>query len=89
MSEIGYEVVEEILNVIDFYDLREQWVFYIINVIKVKELFFKDVNYIVWGQDVMIVDEFIGRVMQVLFVQIYIEFYFFYYCWCVICLVVF
>lgn len=30
---------------------------------KVKELFIKDVNYIVWDDEVVIVDEFIGRVM--------------------------
>uniref|UniRef100_A0A7I4C591 chloroplast protein-transporting ATPase n=1 Tax=Physcomitrium patens TaxID=3218 RepID=A0A7I4C591_PHYPA len=64
MSEIGYEAAEEILNVTDLYDPREQWASYIINAIKAKELFLKDVNYIVRGQDVMIVDEFTGRVMQ-------------------------
>lgn len=67
MSEIGYEAAEEILNVTDLYDPREQWASYIINAIKAKELFLKDVNYIVRGQDVLIVDEFTGRVMQVLF----------------------
>ena len=66
MSEIGYEAAEEILNVTDLYDPREQWASYIINAIKAKELFLKDVNYIVRGQDVLIVDEFTGRVMQVL-----------------------
>lgn len=64
MSEIGYEAAEEILNVTDLYDPREQWASYIINAIKAKELFLKNVNYIVRGQDVLIVDEFTGRVMQ-------------------------
>jgi preprotein translocase subunit SecA len=66
MSEIGYEAAEEILNVTDLYDPREQWASYIINAIKAKELFLKNVNYIVRGQDVLIVDELTGRVMQVL-----------------------
>lgn len=65
MSEIGYEAAEDILNVTDLYDPREQWASYVINAIKAKELFLKDVNYIVRGQDVLIVDEFTGRVMQV------------------------
>ena len=65
LTEQGYEDAEEILNVKDLYDPREQWASYILNAIKAKELFLKDVNYIVKGQEVVIVDEFTGRVMQV------------------------
>lgn len=66
LSEVGYEAAEEILNVTDLYDPREQWASYLINAIKAKELFLKDVTYIVRGQEVLIVDEFTGRVMQVI-----------------------
>lgn len=65
LTEQGYEDAEEILDVTDLYDPREQWASYILNAIKAKELFLKDVNYIVKGQEVVIVDEFTGRVMQV------------------------
>lgn len=65
LSEQGYEDAEEILNVKDLYDPREQWASYILNAIKAKELFLRDVNYIIRGKDVLIVDEFTGRVMQV------------------------
>ena len=45
------------------YDPREQWASYLINALKAKELQAKDVNYIVRGQEIIIVDEFTGRTM--------------------------
>lgn len=73
LSEVGYEAAEEILNVTDLYDPREQWASYLINAIKAKELFLKDVTYIVRGQEVLIVDEFTGRVMQVILDQFFFK----------------
>ncbi|KAK4745302.1 hypothetical protein SAY87_011614 [Trapa incisa] len=64
LTEQGYEDAEEILDVKDLYDPREQWALYILNAIKSKELFLRDVNYIIRGKEVLIVDEFTGRVMQ-------------------------
>lgn len=64
LTEQGYEDAEEILNVKDLYDPREQWASYLINALKAKELFLKDVSYIVRSKEVVIVDEFTGRVMQ-------------------------
>lgn len=64
LTEQGYEDAEEILNVRDLYDPREQWASYLLNALKAKELFLKDVSYIVRGKEVVIVDEFTGRVMQ-------------------------
>ncbi|XP_027366452.1 protein translocase subunit SecA, chloroplastic isoform X2 [Abrus precatorius] len=64
LSEQGYEDAEEILAVKDLYDPREQWASYVLNAIKAKELFLRDVNYIIRGKEVLIVDEFTGRVMQ-------------------------
>uniref|UniRef100_A0A1D1Z6H1 Protein translocase subunit SecA n=2 Tax=Anthurium amnicola TaxID=1678845 RepID=A0A1D1Z6H1_9ARAE len=64
LSEQGYADAEEILDVRDLYDPREQWASYILNAIKAKELFLRDVNYIIRGKEVLIVDEFTGRVMQ-------------------------
>lgn len=66
LTEQGYEDAEEILDVKDLYDPREQWASYVLNAIKAKELFLRDVNYIIRGKEVLIVDEFTGRVMQVI-----------------------
>ncbi|KAG2597307.1 protein translocase subunit SECA1, chloroplastic-like isoform X2 [Panicum virgatum] len=63
LTEQGYADAEEILDINDLYDPREQWASYVLNAIKAKELFLKDVNYIVRSKEVLIVDEFTGRVM--------------------------
>lgn len=68
LTEQGYADAEEILDVKDLYDPREQWASYLLNAIKAKELFLRDVNYIIRGKEVLIVDEFTGRVMQVSFI---------------------
>lgn len=65
ITEQGYVDAEEILNVKDLYDPREQWASYLLNAIKAKELFLRDVNYIIRDKEVLIVDEFTGRIMQV------------------------
>jgi len=63
LTEDGYEAAEDVLQVQDLYDPREQWASFLINAIKAKELFLKDVSYIVKGGEVVIVDEFTGRTM--------------------------
>uniref|UniRef100_A0A0E0JHT8 Protein translocase subunit SecA n=1 Tax=Oryza punctata TaxID=4537 RepID=A0A0E0JHT8_ORYPU len=63
LTEEGYADAEEILDINDLYDPREQWASYVLNAIKAKELFLRDVNYIVRSKEVLIVDEFTGRVM--------------------------
>ncbi|KAL6782036.1 SECA1 [Auxenochlorella protothecoides x Auxenochlorella symbiontica] len=63
LTEDGYEAAEDVLQVTDLYDPREQWASYIINAIKAKELFLRDVSYIVRGGEIVIVDEFTGRTM--------------------------
>uniref|UniRef100_A0ACD5VNF5 Uncharacterized protein n=1 Tax=Avena sativa TaxID=4498 RepID=A0ACD5VNF5_AVESA len=63
LTEQGYADAEEILDINDLYDPREQWASYVLNAIKAKELFLRDVNYIVRSKEVLIVDEFTGRVM--------------------------
>lgn len=74
LTEQGYEDSEEILGVKDLYDPREQWASYVLNAIKAKELFLRDVNYIIRGKEVLIVDEFTGRVMQVISASFFLIF---------------
>jgi preprotein translocase subunit SecA len=63
LTEEGVIQAELQLNVNDLYDVENPWAPYIFNAIKAKELFIKDVNYIVKDQEVLIVDEFTGRIM--------------------------
>ncbi|PLS68826.1 MAG: preprotein translocase subunit SecA [Cyanobacteria bacterium M5B4] len=63
LTDEGYEAAEKLLGVTDLFDQEDPWAHYIFNAIKAKELFIKDVNYIVRNDEIVIVDEFTGRVM--------------------------
>lgn len=63
LTEEGYEAAEDLLQVSDLYDPREQWATYLLNALKAKELFLKNINYIVKSGEIIIVDEFTGRTM--------------------------
>ncbi|XHU95183.1 MAG: preprotein translocase subunit SecA [cyanobacterium endosymbiont of Rhopalodia gibba] len=63
MTDQGFEKAEELLGVKDLYDQENPWAHYIFNAIKAKELFVKDVNYMIRSKEVVIVDEFTGRVL--------------------------
>ena len=63
LTDEGFIRAEELLGVQDLFDPKDPWAHYVFNAIKAKELFVKDVNYIVRNGEVVIVDEFTGRVM--------------------------
>jgi preprotein translocase subunit SecA len=63
LTDEGFIQAEKLLEVTDLFDPKDPWAHYIFNAIKAKELFILDVNYIVRGEEVVIVDEFTGRVM--------------------------
>ncbi|MCA1994575.1 MAG: preprotein translocase subunit SecA, partial [Coleofasciculus sp. S288] len=63
MTDEGFAEAEKLLEVEDLYDPNDPWAHYIFNAIKAKELFIADVNYIVRNGEVVIVDEFTGRVL--------------------------
>ncbi len=63
LTDEGFEKAENLLEVSDLFDPKDPWAHYIFNAIKAKELFTKDVNYIVRNSEIVIVDEFTGRVM--------------------------
>ncbi len=64
LTDEGFIEAEKLLEVGDLYDPENPWAHYIFNAIKAKELFTNDVNYIVRNDEVVIVDEFTGRVLQ-------------------------
>jgi preprotein translocase subunit SecA len=63
LTEEGISESEKRLLITDLYDVQDPWAPYIFNAIKAKEFFIKDVNYIVRDNEVIIVDEFTGRIM--------------------------
>jgi len=63
VTKEGAVQVEEILGVNDLYNPNDPWIPYIINALKATTLFFRNVNYIVQNNQIIIVDEFTGRIM--------------------------
>ena len=63
MTDEGFAKAEELLGVKDLFNPEDPWAHYIFNAIKAKELFTKDVNYMVRNKEIVIVDEFTGRVL--------------------------
>ena len=64
LTDNGILKCEKMLNGLDLYDVLNPWAPYILNSIKAKELFIKDVHYIVKDEEIIIVDEFTGRIME-------------------------
>ena len=64
LTDNGIIECEKMLNGLDLYDVLNPWAPYILNSIKAKELFIKDVHYIVKDEEIIIVDEFTGRIME-------------------------
>jgi preprotein translocase subunit SecA len=65
ISEDGVAKVEEILGVENLYDsLNTPLVHHLQNAVKAKELYKRDVEYLVRDGEVLIVDEFTGRVLE-------------------------
>ena len=63
LTEKGSIQAEEMLSVQDLYDPKDPWIPYVMNALKAKALFFKNVHYIVQNNRIVIVDEFTGRIM--------------------------
>ena len=63
LTDEGFAKAEQMIGVSDLYDPQDPWAHYITNALKAKDLFTRDVNYIVRNDEAVIVDEFTGRVM--------------------------
>jgi preprotein translocase subunit SecA len=63
LTDEGILKSEQLLGNKDLYNPKDPWAPYIFNAIKAKELFIRDVHYIVRENQVIIVDEFTGRIM--------------------------
>ncbi len=63
LTDEGYAKAEQLLGVTDLFSAADPWAHFVTNALKAKELFLKDVNYILRNAEVVIVDESTGRVM--------------------------
>ncbi len=63
LSEFGIRKVEKVLNVNNLYEESFETIHYIENAIKARALFHKDKDYVIKDGEIIIVDEFTGRLM--------------------------
>ena len=63
-TEDGVIKAEELLNVDELFDMKTQYAHHLLQALKAKELFVKDTDYVIKDNQIMIVDEFTGRIME-------------------------
>jgi preprotein translocase subunit SecA len=64
LTSSGIRKVQKLLNVENIYNSGEPWIPFVLNALKAKTLFLKDIHYIVKNNEIVIVDEFTGRIME-------------------------
>ena len=64
LTEDGIDRAQELLQIKDLFDINTQYAHHLLQALKAKELFVKDTDYVVRNNEVMIVDEFTGRLME-------------------------
>ena len=64
LTEEGIDKAQALLQIKDLFDINNQYAHHLLQALKAKELFIKDTDYVVKNNEVMIVDEFTGRIME-------------------------
>ncbi|MFH0702430.1 MAG: preprotein translocase subunit SecA [bacterium] len=64
LNEEGIDKAQELLNVKDIFDISTHYAHYLLQALKAKELYRRDTDYVVKDDEVIIVDEFTGRLMD-------------------------
>jgi preprotein translocase subunit SecA len=64
LTEEGIDRAQELLNIEDLFDIQHNMAHHMLQALKAKELFKRDIDYVVKGDEVVIVDEFTGRLME-------------------------
>lgn len=64
LTEEGIDKAQEIVGVEDLFDISTQYAHHLLQAIKAKELYIRDTDYVVKDNEVVIVDEFTGRLMD-------------------------
>lgn len=64
LTEEGIDKAQEIIGVQDLFDINTQYAHHLLQALRAKELFVKDTDYVVKNGEIMIVDEFTGRLME-------------------------
>nr|YP_010277195.1 preprotein-translocase subunit a [Thalassionema nitzschioides]UHY40718.1 preprotein-translocase subunit a [Thalassionema nitzschioides] len=63
ITDLGSKQVEKITQTKNLFDTDNPWIPFIRNALRAETLFFNDINYIIQNNQIIIVDEFTGRIM--------------------------
>ena len=64
LTEEGIDKAQEILEIPDLFDINNQYAHHLLQALKAKELFHLNTDYVIKNGEVLIVDEFTGRLME-------------------------
>ncbi len=64
LTEDGIDRAQELIGIKDLFDINTQYAHHLLQALKAKELFVRDTDYVVKDGEVVIVDEFTGRLME-------------------------
>ena len=64
LTEEGIDHAQELIGINDLFDINTQYAHHLLQALKAKELFVKDTDYVIKDGEIMIVDEFTGRLME-------------------------
>ena len=64
LTEEGIDRAQEILEISDLFDINNQYAHHLLQALKAKELFHLNTDYVIKNGEVVIVDEFTGRLME-------------------------
>ncbi len=64
LTEEGIDRAQEILDIKDLFDINNQYAHHLLQALKAKELFHLNTDYVIKNGEVIIVDEFTGRLME-------------------------
>lgn len=64
LTEEGIDKAQELLGIQDLFDINNQWAHHLLQALKAKELFTLNTDYVIKDGEVVIVDEFTGRLME-------------------------
>ena len=64
LTEEGIDRAQEILEIPDLFDINNQYAHHLLQALKAKELYHLNTDYVIKNGEVIIVDEFTGRLME-------------------------
>ena len=64
LTEEGIDKAQDLLKIKDLFDINSQHAHHLLQALKAKELFHLDTDYVIRNGEVVIVDEFTGRLME-------------------------